>query len=433
MAVDIEKIRKLVPHSEIPVADAEVIAQAWRSVVLRPGQSIWKQGDAAPDFGMLAKGELAVYVDEEEIGVILRGDVLGETAAFSTSARRSATLQAVEPGEVLLLAGEDMPRLAYALPAFHEALLDQCLQGVSKRIRATDLRIATLSRGVQPAPAPTTPSKLTRAWRTLRDRVHGVEPPDIVPLLDALPGLRNQPKAVLESIATAFVPQQFDTDEMLTIEGKATTSAFLLAEGEVQILRHVRGHMAELLAIFLPGDVFGAVTLVRPGSRTATCQAICKGWAYRMDEQAYRDLSGRVALSWKSSMLATMGIQLRNANALLAGLQSGSHDGGPLSAEEFQRLLEAAGSSSGTPGVSSARVSPRRSHPGGAATRRKHVVAGPHHSRSHRQALALELARCLPRKLHCPARRCRPAPCPPALRPPVAPRSPPGGADRWSA
>ncbi len=347
MAVDVEKIRKLVPSAEIPTDEARIIAKAWRSQVLRPGRTVWEQGELAPDFGMLARGELAVYVDGEEIGIILRGDVLGETAAFATTATRSATLQAVVPSEVLLLSGDEMPRLANAFPAFHEALLDQCLFGLSKRIRATDLRIATLSRGVQPAPRAEPPTKFTRVMRSLKDKVTGTEPPALAPMLGALPALGRQPQAVLEAVAGAFVLHPFERDEALTREGERATGVFLLAEGEVQILRNVRGQMAELLAIFQPGDVFGAVTLVRPGNRTATCQALGKGWAYRLDEQAYRDLSGQAALAWKSCMMATMGIQLRNANALLAGLQSGDHAGGPLSEAQYQRLLEAAGALEG--------------------------------------------------------------------------------------
>ncbi len=113
--------------------------------------------------------------------------------------------------------------------------------------------------------------------------------------------------------------------------------------GEVHALRHVRNRMADVLVSFQPGWLFGAVTLAVPGLRTATCMAATSGWVYRMDRQAYEGLDERTRLAWKECMVATLGIQLRNANALLAGFQSGDHIGGPLPPTQLQQLLQAAG------------------------------------------------------------------------------------------
>jgi hypothetical protein len=83
------------------------------------------------------------------------------------------------------------------------------------------------------------------------------------------------------------------------------------------------------------------------GPRTATCHAAGAGWLYRMDRGAYQALQGRALLAWKECMLATLGLQLRNANALLSGFQAGSHLGGPLPEVQLQRLLAAAGALEG--------------------------------------------------------------------------------------
>ncbi len=343
MPADFHKLAKLVSLRDVSPQDAQFIARAFDERIVRVGELLWHQGTAAPDLGLLIRGKLSVHVDGEEIGMILPGDVLGETSALWANAKRSASLKAVEPSMVALLPTLEMHRLAQAYPAFHERLLDRCLEAQSKRIRATDVRIAKLSKGVLPAPTASSDSSLARLWKVIRQAMTDGSRPALLPLLRDQPVLRDQGEQVLEAIAGAFEPYAFDKGESIAREGEPGDAVFLLAVGEVQALRHVRNRMAEVLVSFQPGWLFGAVTLAVPGPRTATCVATTNGWLYRMDRQAYEALSGRARLAWKECLVATLGIQLRNANALLAGFQSGEHGGGPLPHSQLQQLLQAAG------------------------------------------------------------------------------------------
>ena len=348
MPVDVEKLRSLISPREIPGDPGHLVTRSWRSQQLRAGDVLWEQGQNAPALGLLYSGTLVVQVDGEEIGRILAGDVLGETSAFTAQASRSATLVATQSAEVLLLPAQELPQLAQVFPSFHERLLDGCLAALAKRIRATDLRIATLSQGVLPAPNAKAPSRIARLWRALKHAAGDASRPPVLPLLRQLPGLANQPGTVIEELVNAFEPHAFEKGELLVREGEAGDAAFLLAVGEVQALRHVRRRMADVLAVFQPGDLFGTVTLPVAGPRTATCLATAAGWVYRMDRQAFVSLDDRSRLAWKACMVSTLGIQLRNANALLSGFQAGHHMGGPLSDSQFQQLLQAAGALLGT-------------------------------------------------------------------------------------
>jgi CRP-like cAMP-binding protein len=343
MPIEPHKLSRLISARELDSRDREFIARAFDEHTLRPGDVLWRQGTAAPDLGLLHRGRLSVQVDGQEIGTILPGDVLGETSALWANATRSASLQAIEPSSVLLLPTLQMHRLAQAFPLFHERLLDRCLEAQSKRIRATDLRIAKLSQGVLPAPGANGDGSLARIWKLLRQALGDRNRPALLPLLRDHPSLEGQSEPVLDAITEAFEPYAFDKGEVLAREGEPGDAVFLLAVGEVHALRHVRNRMAEVLVAFQPGWLFGAVTLAVPGPRTATCIAATPGWVYRMDRQAYERLNDRARLAWKECLVATLGVQLRNANALLAGFQSGEHRGGPLPEPELQRLLQAAG------------------------------------------------------------------------------------------
>ena len=343
MPTDFHKLSRLVTTRDLPPDQARFIARAFDERSLRQGEQLWEQGTAAPCLGLLVEGKLSVQVDGEEIGTILSGDVVGESAALWAQARRSATLVAAAPSTVVLLPTLEFTRLAQAFPVFHERLLDRCLEAQSRRIRATDLRIAKLSQGVLPAPPATSDTGLARLWKAVRQALGDSSRPALEPMLRDLPVLRNHNEPVLEAIAAAFEPYAFDRDEAIVREGEPGDAAFLLAVGEVQALRHVRNRMAEVLVSFQPGWLFGAVTLAVPGPRTATCLAVSSGWVYRMERDAYLALPDRARLAWKEYLVATLGLQLRNANALLSGFQSGRHGGGPLPEPQLRKLMEAAG------------------------------------------------------------------------------------------
>jgi len=345
--VDEARLFQVLPPLGLDLDQLPLVARAWREQRLRMGEMLWEQGGPASEIGVLGTGRLAVFVDGEEIGAVEQGDAVGETSGFTPGALRSASLQAVEPSTVFLIDDFEFGRLRQALPAFHGAVVDLGLRTVAKRIRATDLRIARMSQGVLPAPAATPTSGLSRLWRALRRATGGESCPPLLPLLQRQHGLAALPGSCLEQLAAAFSPHPFEPGEVLLREGEPGDSAILIATGEVQVLRHVRHRMADILATYEAGGVLGSLTLVVPGPRTATCQAAGAGWLFRMDRAAYQSLTGRALLAWRASTLATLGLQLRNANALLSGFQAGSHAGGPLPEAQLQRLLAAAGALEG--------------------------------------------------------------------------------------
>ncbi len=342
MSVPLAHLAPILQGRSLVPEQAAIVRAAWSVRRLRLGERLWNEGEKAQEMGLLCSGELGVQVRGHEIGSILPGDIFGETTVFSSqSAERSATLRARKPCEILVLSVYDIAKLEQRAPVFMEALLDRSLEATAKRIRATDLRIAKLSHGVVPVPEQDASSfrKLVKALR----KITIGPPPDVEPLLRRLPNLRLMSEAACQALLEAFEPERYEAGDYLFREGEHGDAAYLLVEGEVNALRHVRNRRAEVLVAFKPGDLFGSLTLVVPGPRTASCIATSDSWAFKMCAEDYHELPGPARVPWRSCMVAGLSLQLRNANTLLARFISGEHKGGPLPEYELESLLKAAG------------------------------------------------------------------------------------------
>lgn len=300
-----------------PSRDLQTCAPLWAQLPLHPGQSLWIQGTVVDEVGILLVGELSAEVDGTEVGRVLAGELLGEASAFFAGTMRSATLRARTPAEVLVLPTASLRTLRWQRSAVYEALLGQALLTLSRRVRATDARIAQVVEGDHAAPARTEPSALVRLWKALRPGGPAGPLPPLEPLLRRQPGLATADGEVIAALAQSFVPESFSEGHILFLEGETGSAAYLLAEGQVDVLRHVRGDRAERLAGVAPGGLLGVNTLVEKGARTASCVAATPGWLYRIDMEANDKLRGEPRLAWRESMLGALGTQLRGANTAL--------------------------------------------------------------------------------------------------------------------
>lgn len=346
MPVDIEKLVRVPAFRHLREEYLETIGPRWTVRTLKAGVDLWKEGETAQEMGFVLEGELQVLLGEQEVGRVREGEFLGETTAFARRSTRSATLRAASPVQVAVIPIIDVADLAIQDPVLYGILLDQALNAMSRRIRATDIRIAKLSSGTAEPPEAghSRISAILKAIQVIRGARRA---PHLEPLLRQLPHLKARPPAVYQALAAAFSPKAVAKEEILFREGEEGDSAWLVAEGEVAVVRHIRSRKADVLVQLRPGDLFGTVTLVSPGHRTATCVVTQPGWVYRMDVKAYEALVSPAREAWKECLLATMGIQLRNADHLLSKLQAGSHKAGPLPDLEYEQILRDAGAGGG--------------------------------------------------------------------------------------
>ena len=337
---------------QIPLTELKRYSELWVRVALRPGENLWTEGGLAAELGVVLSGELAVVSGGVEVGRVAGGACAEEASALVPGKTRTATLPAESSAAVLPLSVRDLIRLRREGRAIYDALLRQALVTLVRRVRATDLRIAQLAQGGRAAPSKSEAGLLTRVWRALRPDSPSGPPPSLEPLLRKMPVLRPADPEEITELARLFTVEPMKEGQTIFMEGSPGEAAYIIAEGKVEVLRHVRGERAELLATLERGDLFGANTLVETGARTASCIAVEAGWLYRIDAKDFNAPSSRAGMLWREAVLAAFASQLRSANHALnraielkASLH-GEHSDATASGDNeasFRELLRASG------------------------------------------------------------------------------------------
>lgn len=348
MASIAEELATIPFLGSVPPTALKAAAPLWEGLGLEPGEVLWDEGEGADGLAILAVGELRAEAGGAEVGRVLPGELLGEGAAFFPGAHRSATLRASRPSQVLVLPVGALRTLRWQTSPLYDALLEQSLRTLTRRISATNVKIAQTAVGDAAVPARTEPSALARLWRSIRPGGPSGPCPPLEPLLRRQPGLATADGEVVAAIAGGFVAEPLEEGQVLFLEGEPGFAAFLVADGRVEVLRNVRGSRAELLATLGPGSLFGVNTLIERGARTASCVAASAGWVYRMDAESYGKLRGPYRLAWRESVLGVLATQIRNANAALARA-SGAAPKAAAKTDGFGDLLRASGWLEGVP------------------------------------------------------------------------------------
>ena len=299
-------------------AELRASAPLWEALSLGAGDILWDEGAAVDELGVVVFGELVAELGGTVVGKVLPGELLGEASAFFAGTTRTATLRAKTSAQILTLPVPSLHTLRWQRNTVYGALLDQALLTLARRIRAADVSLAQVARGGTAAPSRAEPSGLVRFWKALRPGGPSRPCPPLEPLLRTQPGMRTAPAAAVEALCTSFVAEPVTEGQVVFLEGDAGAAAWVVAEGQIDVLRHVRGDRAELLATLGPGSPFGINTLVERGARTASCVAARPGWLWRMDAEAFGKLRGEERLVWRESVLGALATQLRGANTALA-------------------------------------------------------------------------------------------------------------------
>ncbi|MBM4390763.1 MAG: cyclic nucleotide-binding domain-containing protein [Deltaproteobacteria bacterium] len=302
----------------VPRDELRRVGDRFSTERLAAGQLLWGQGEAVSELGILVEGELVASLDGAEVGRVHTPDLVGEASAFFLGATRTATLAADRDATVLVLPTPDLRALRFQRSQVYASLLDQALRALVRRVGRTSREIAKHATGASEQPQRVEPGVLARLWRSLRPGGPSMPCPPLGPLLRRMPGLGDLEPAVGEALVARFKPQSYAEGEVLVLEGEAGDAMWLVADGEIDVLRNVRGDRAELLAKLRSGQQFGANAMIEMGPRTASCVAVTAGWLYRMDRDAWDALEGEAATRWRESTLATLASQIRNANGALS-------------------------------------------------------------------------------------------------------------------
>jgi CRP/FNR family cyclic AMP-dependent transcriptional regulator len=107
----------------------------------------------------------------------------------------------------------------------------------------------------------------------------------------------------------------FKAGDTILSEGDEGRSAFLIVSGTVEVTVG-KGSDATIVGTFMEGDVFGEMSLIEPGARTATVKAITDTECV---ETSYEDFVARIHENPEAAMqfMKTLVRRLRHMNELM--------------------------------------------------------------------------------------------------------------------
>jgi CRP-like cAMP-binding protein len=126
----------------LPDADVQRVLSIARRRTFRRGEVVFHMGDPADTLHLIAAGRFAVRVqtalsDAVILTVLGPGELFGELALLQPDARRSATVEALEPGETRSVHRPDFEELRRHHPQVSDvliAILSSQVQRLSRRL-----------------------------------------------------------------------------------------------------------------------------------------------------------------------------------------------------------------------------------------------------------------------------------------------------------
>jgi CRP-like cAMP-binding protein len=144
-----DEVVELLAHvpvfSTLVPADLERIAELAVPRAFEPSQVVFREGDSSDTCYIVRSGRARALREHSDGRVITLatfgpGDIFGELAMFEDE-RRSATVEAVEPTEVVAVLGPDMRRLM----SEHPEISTRLVIALGRRLRETNERLARQS------------------------------------------------------------------------------------------------------------------------------------------------------------------------------------------------------------------------------------------------------------------------------------------------
>lgn len=296
----------------------------WEIRTVQAEQVVWYQGQSASELAIVMKGTLRAQINEQVLGRIYKGELVGELAVFTDDFRSATVVADKEEVSLLVLSKEGLKLLREGHWIIYDRLLNSALQRLGNRIRLTNVEIAKKSKGTDDQVKAEEPSWLGSMLSKLPFSQEPT-PPSAIPALRKLPGMQSAHPMNMQSIMSAMTPKYVAKGKPLVLEGQTGDSAFLLVEGVIEVYRNVRGGKAQHLASLYPGALLGTGSLLLGERRNASCVASKNTvvWVYEISREQSDSLKDEPSMLWRESLLSALAFQLRSADELLVLIEQG--------------------------------------------------------------------------------------------------------------
>lgn len=295
-------IRSLPLFSLVEPEDSRELLPLLRPVELAPGQVLFQQGERASSMWVLGpQAEVSISAASPRgkrlvVAYARPGETVGEMALVDEGVR-SGTAVVMQGGSAYRIDAAEFQALrARHCPAAFQVLRRICTD-LCARLRATSDRI--VPRGERVVTSPGLPGGGPVSGK----------------LLDELPAFRGMPAVVKLALAQQLTLVEVPEVTPIFAEGEQADAAYFILSGEVTV-----GRGGKTLANLRAGSMFGMVSCIDQGRRSASCVAAGPARLLRLSDRDFDVLFAarhRFAFELLDLVARQLVEHLRAANQLL--------------------------------------------------------------------------------------------------------------------
>ena len=313
-----DMLRKVPMLALVNDAQLDILANLMTQVDLEKDDVLFHQGMPGGAMALIVQGKMAGRAHgldgDAEVGTIYSGEIVGEMACID-SAPRAASVVATQTSTAVCLTAEGFHQLELKQPGLAIAIRRSVLQQINARLRQTNERIDSelLRRGIPPLQPTSEPDQLPKAGRARVD----------LRKVDRLAAFSDEELKTLIAMAP---PLTYPDGYVLCIEGRIGTSAYIIAQGAVDVLRRL-GTDDRLLAALGSGAMVGQMALIDDAPRSARVVVRGQSVILKLDRAPFQALLGDYSpfAMRLQHQIAVAGVrQLRSATEGLASLLTAS-------------------------------------------------------------------------------------------------------------
>jgi CRP-like cAMP-binding protein len=319
-----ERLKEIADHlrhvpmlASVPPDYLLAVAAAVQPVSLRQHEVLFFEGDFGDSLAVVTKGKLSVRrkanPEPIEVGTVYPGEVVGEMSCIDPYPRIASVVSTTD-SDVLVLSRNAFDAMAAQSKTLAVALRGAILQVLTQRLRETNARIeaALSAQGIELDPADTVTSELPIPIEVLPGPID----------LTQVSCLKEFTVKELQALVEVAPPKTYPAGFVLCVEGKPGDSCFIIARGQVDVSRRVRGE-EQHLAVLQGGSMIGQLALIDGAPRTARVTALTPLVALRLSSGNFDKLlraKSEFGIRFQAQ-LAVAGVrQLRSATEQLTHL-----------------------------------------------------------------------------------------------------------------
>jgi len=303
----LEKFMHSIPLFElVEREDILELLRLLRQVNLEAGEVLFRQGEVGKCMWVLGAGaQVALSVRMDDLDKPLAGLGPGETVgemSLIDDAQRSASATVLSSGMAYCIEAMDFDVLRDEFMPAAFRILRKMAADMCQRLRMVSVQIVPDGPGVGEGAAAGRPPA--------GDRIKSSTLEEFAPF-------KGAPATARLALAQMLTELTLEPGEVVFREGEPSDAAYFLVEGEVETRRQGKVYIS-----LGPGSMFGLVSVIDRGSRSATCVAKSTARVWRLasgDFERLFALGNRFAFKLVDLVARQLAGNLRQANATLVG------------------------------------------------------------------------------------------------------------------